>query len=183
VLGHFIVVGTDTGFAPEDVATGDVNLAGELRDQGLADREPQQPVGKAVGPATVSAQLLDAVASSLRTTAAGAAFCSARAVKVPRSFGNHLCLRAGAERPDGASSRDRAGSPWERIGGVRAGGGRLPTSRTARGTPTIAGSTSAALTSSSPLMRAPPFTGYFVPRPGSAGAPSRPMRRLWGRPS
>jgi hypothetical protein len=104
VLGHFIVVGTDTGFAPEDVATGDVNLAGELRDQGLADREPQQPVGKAVGPATVSAQLLDAVASSLRTTAAGAAFCFARAVKVPRSFGNHLCLRAGAERPDGTSS-------------------------------------------------------------------------------
>lgn len=65
MLGHFIVVGTDTGFAPEDVATGDVNLAGELRDQGLADREPQQPVGKAVGPATVSARLLDAVASSL----------------------------------------------------------------------------------------------------------------------
>jgi hypothetical protein len=27
VLGHFIVVGADTGFAPEDVATGDVNLA------------------------------------------------------------------------------------------------------------------------------------------------------------
>jgi hypothetical protein len=30
VPGHFIVVGSDTGFAPEDVATGDVNLAQKI---------------------------------------------------------------------------------------------------------------------------------------------------------
>jgi hypothetical protein len=76
---------------------------GELRDQGLADREPQQPVGKAVGPATVSTQLLDAVASSYTPgTAAGAPFCFGRAVRVRRAFiGKSSLPRARAERPDG----------------------------------------------------------------------------------
>jgi hypothetical protein len=92
IFGYFVAVGSDTGkryricrgrvfnikeldadgreyctwcLAPEGVTTGDVSSedrAGELREPSLADREPKQRVHLAVGPATVRAPILDAVA-------------------------------------------------------------------------------------------------------------------------
>ena len=79
---------------------------GELRDQSLADREPQQPVGKAVGPATVSAQLLDAVGVALATpntpgmAAGGAILLYQRGLSAARvSLGNPLCPVLGPSGP------------------------------------------------------------------------------------